>query len=150
MSIQPKSFFLGAGVGLGLALAVRFLPALALGGLASLLAPSIHVETEQVVPSPDGSRVAVVQIRDGGATTAASRHVAIAPAGGPFPEVGNVFRARGSGHVSVSWTGDREILVESEAEARYFDAQAEGVWATLRLRGPSGRFAEESRAGEEP
>lgn len=147
MNIQSKSFFLGVGAGLGLAFVVPALLMLVLWGLVSLLAPSIHVETEQVVPSPDGSRVAVVLVRDSGATTAESHHVAVATAGEPIPEVGNVFRARGFGGVSVSWTDDREILVESEAEVLYFNAQVKDVWATLRLRGFPGRIAEESRAG---
>lgn len=142
MRIQPKSFVLGLVAGVILVFIVRLLPVLFVSFAQRFLVPAPHTEIEQTIPSPDGRHIAYVLIRDSGATTAPSKHVAVAETGQPVPEVGNLFRARGPGGVSVRWEEARTLVVTSEAEVRFFDAMAAGVWATLRLpalpaRGPT-------------
>lgn len=151
MRIQPKSFFLGVAVGLIPILIVRLIPALYMAFLELLFVSSPHTEVEQALSSPDGRYVAYVLVRDSGATTAPSRHVAVAPTGQRVPEVGNVLRARGPGSVSVRWEDAQEVLVTSEAEVRFFDAMADGAWATLRLRAaPAEAAGDEQREERSP
>jgi hypothetical protein len=63
--------------------------------------------------SPDGRTQADVYEQRCGDSVAT--HVALRPASAPVQARGDVFIAAGSEQVSLSWRGDREVVVESPA-----------------------------------
>jgi hypothetical protein len=136
---------LGTAVGILVTILVRFVSILGLSAVEQLFVPETHVQVEQTLASPDGRHVAYVLIRDSGATTAPTRHVAISATGEPTPDLGNVFRARGPGAVSVQWEAERKVLVTSDAQVRFFNAMADGVWVTLHLRADSPTVSEKEQ-----
>lgn len=141
MRLHPRSFLLGLMLGFALAFLFRLIPSLNLIWLEILFGTPTATEVEQSAPSPDGALIAYVLVRDSGSTTAPSRHVAVARPDQPIPDVGNVFRARDYGVVSVKWETSRKLIVVSEAEVGFFEARGDGMWATLRLRGAAQQVA---------
>lgn len=141
MRLHPGSLFLGLVLGFALAIFVRLMPSLNLIWLEMLYGTETATNVEQSVPSPDGALIAYVLVRDSGSTTAPSRQVAVTRPDQPVPDIGNVFRARDYGVVSVQWEDARTLIVVSEAEVGFFEARSDGMWATLRLRGAAEQIA---------